>query len=52
MKLEDFGLNASEKELVFLTEMKEKLDRFTGRENIENEWKITEFGAKKGGLTN
>ena len=47
MELSDFGLNASEQELAFLTKMKEKLDRLTGRDCIENKWKISDFRARE-----
>ena len=47
MELSDFGLNASKQELAFLTKMKEKLDRLTGRDCIENEWKNSEFCARE-----
>ena len=45
MELSDFGLSANEQQLAFLTEMKEKLDRLTDRDRIENEWKHSQFFA-------
>ena len=45
MELSDFGINASEQELAFLTKMKEILDRLTGRDCIENELKNSDFCA-------
>ena len=47
MELSDFGVNASEQELAFLTKMKEKLDMLTGRDTIENKWKISDFRARE-----